>query len=109
MLLHYGINWEAGWVGNYRATYWDKILPDRIAVATYTTPNLRAWWDQVATDLGSIPRTGAERAELGTLLAREPRPVMKALREQTMSLTLRTRIVSESVRSTRTPREAPAA
>lgn len=55
LLLHYGIDWDNGWVGNYRPTYWDRILPDRIIVATYLSPNLRTWWDHVAADLVSRP------------------------------------------------------
>lgn len=105
LLLHYGIDWENGWVGNYRTTYWDRILPDRVVVATYLAPSLRTWWDQVANDLLSAPRTAHERAELASLMGEPSLPVMKALREQTTALLLRTRIVAETVRSTRAPRE----
>ncbi len=108
LLLHYGIDWENGWVGNYRTTYWDRILPDRVVVATYLAPSLRTWWDQVANDLLSSPRSAQERAELAALLAEPSLPVMRALREQTTALLLRTRIVAETVRSVRAARQASA-
>lgn len=109
LLLHYGIDWENGWVGNYRTTYWDRILPDRVVVATYLAPSLRTWWDQVANDLLSSPRSAQERAELAALLAEPSLPVMRALREQTTALLLRTRIVAETVRSVRAARQATSA
>lgn len=102
LLLHYGIDWDNGWVGNYRPTYWDRILPDRIIVATYLSPNLRTWWDHVAADLVSAPRSAAERAELARLLGEPSLPVLRVLREQTTALLLRTRIVAETVRSRKT-------
>lgn len=109
LLLHYGIDWENGWVGNYRTTYWDRILPDRVVVATYLAPSLRTWWDQVANDLLSSPRSAPERAELAALLAEPSLPVMRALREQTTALLLRTRIVAETVRAVRAARQATSA
>lgn len=109
LLLHYGIDWENGWVGSYRTTYWDRILPDRVVVATYLAPSLRTWWDQVANDLLSSPRSAQERAELAALLAEPSLPVMRALREQTTALLLRTRIVAETVRAVRAARQATSA
>ena len=41
LLLHYGIDWSNGWVANYRKTYWDQVLPDRLIVATYRADTLR--------------------------------------------------------------------
>lgn len=101
LLLHYGIDWTDGWVGRYRTTYWDRILPDRVVVATYRADTLRSWWANVATELGSSPRTPAERLELEQLLAMDAPPVLRLLREQTDALALRTRIVAEAVRSAR--------
>lgn len=100
LLVHYGIDWD-GWVSRYRKTYWDKLLPDRVICATYRTDNLRRWWRDVADDLGSSPRTAAERAELEQLLRAEPLPVLQVLRFETEALLLRTRIVTDAVRQTR--------
>lgn len=100
LLLHYGIDWT-GWVGNYRKTYWDKILPDRIIVATYRAPNLRRWWADVAGELGSAPRNADERAELEMILREEPAPVLEILRAETEPLLLRTRLVADAVRAAR--------
>lgn len=30
LLVHYGVDWQDGWVTRYRNTYWDQLLPDRI-------------------------------------------------------------------------------
>lgn len=104
LLLHYGIDWTDGWVGRYRITYWDRILPDRVVVATYRADTLRGWWAGVSMELGSTPRTAAERLELEQLLAADPAPVLRLLREQTDALALRTRIVAEAVRATKPAR-----
>lgn len=108
LLVHYGIDWGDGWVGRYRSTYWDKLLPDRIICATYRTNNLRRWWRDVADDLGSSPRTPEERAELEQLLRAEPLPVLQVLRFETEALLLRTRIVADAVRADRYARTAEA-
>lgn len=102
LLIHYGIDWQGGWVGRYRKTYWDKLLPDRIICATYRAANLRRWWRDVADELGSQPRSSAERAELEQLLRAAPLPVLEVLRFETEALLLRTRIVTETVRASRT-------
>jgi len=70
LLIHYGIDWQESWVGRYRATYWDKLLPDRVITATYRAGSLRRWWREVASELGSAPRSAAERHELEQLLRR---------------------------------------
>lgn len=101
LLLHYGIDWADGWVGGYRRTYWDRVLPDRVIVATYRADTLRAWWANVATELQSSPRNAEERLELEQLLAAEAAPVLRLLREQSDALVLRTRIVAEAVRAAR--------
>jgi hypothetical protein len=108
LLVHYGVDWSNGWVGRYRATYWDSILPDRVICATYRAANLRRWWRDVADDLGSQPRSAAERAELEQLLRAESMPVLEVLRYEVEALLLRTRIVAESVRAARPQREVPA-
>lgn len=108
LLVHYGIDWQSGWVTRYRTTYWDRILPDRVSIATFRAPSLRRWWRDVATDLESAPRTPEERAELETLLRAEPVPVLEALRNETEPLLLRTRIVADAVRAARTDAPAPA-
>lgn len=101
LLIHYGIDWSGGWIANYRTTYWDRVLPDRVICATYRSANLRRWWRDVADDLGSHPRTPAERAELEELLRADPQPVLEVLRFETEALLLRTRIVTDAVRSSR--------
>lgn len=101
LMVHYGIDWKAGWVSRYRNTYWDKVLPDRVICATYRAANLRRWWRDVADELGSQPRSSRERTELEHLLRAEPLPVLEVLRFETEALLLRTRIVTEAVRATR--------
>jgi hypothetical protein len=101
LLIHYGIDWSQGWVTRYRATYWERLLPDRIICATYRSSSLRRWWRDVADDLGSRPRTAAERQELEQLLRAEPLPVLEVLRFETEALLLRTRIVADAVRGAR--------
>ena len=103
LLLHYGIDWNHGWVSRYRSSYWDQLLPDRIIVATFRSANLRQWWATVAGDLESTPRNGAERRELEQLLRADPIPVLQTLRTETSPLLLRCRIVAEAVRATPTP------
>lgn len=107
LLIHYGVDWQDGWVTRYRATYWDQLLPDRIITATYRIGNLRRWWRDVADELGSRPRSAAERAELEQLLRADPLPVLEVLRYETEALLLRTRIVTDAVREARTGAAAP--
>jgi len=101
LLIHYGIDWQTGWVTRYRTTYWDQLLPDRVITATYRAGNLRRWWRDVASELGSHPRNPAERAELEKLLRLDATPVLEVLRAETEPLLLRTRIVADAVRETR--------
>lgn len=101
LLVHYGVDWQGGWVGRYRTTYWDTLLPDRVICATYRAPNLRRWWRDVADELGSQPRSAAEREELEALLRTDPLPVLEVLRFETEALLLRVRIVTEAVRAAR--------
>ncbi len=101
LLVHYGVDWQGGWVGKYRTTYWDTLLPDRVICATYRAPNLRRWWRDVADELGSHPRSAAEREELEALLRSDPTPVLEVLRFETEALLLRVRIVTEAVRADR--------
>lgn len=104
LLIHYGIDWQEGWVGRYRATYWDKLLPDRVITATYRAGSLRRWWREVASELGSAPRSAAERHELEQLLRADSIPVLEVLRFETEALLLRTRIVADAVRLNRPTR-----
>lgn len=101
LLVHYGIDWSGGWVTRYRSTYWESLLPDRVICATYRSANLRRWWRDVADDLGSAPRSRAERAELEELLRADPVPVLEVLRSEAEALLLRTRIVADAVRQAR--------
>ncbi len=101
LLLHYGIDWQGGWVGARRRTYWERLLPDRVVVATYRAANLRRWWSEVAGELESAPRNAAERAELEMLLRSDPRPVLDVLRWETEPLLLRVRLVADAVRAGR--------
>lgn len=101
LLIHYGIDWQNGWVSRYRATYWEQLLPDRVIVATYRAACLRRWWRDVAAELGSAPRSRAERAELEQLLRTDSDPVLEVLRFETEPLLLRVRIVADAVRETR--------
>lgn len=102
LLLHYGVDWQAGWVTRYRSRYWDSILSDRVIVATYRAGTLRRWWSDVATELGAEPRSAEERREVEALLREDPLPVLECLRHETEALLLRTRITAEAVRSRRT-------
>ncbi len=101
LLVHYGIDWKNGWVGAYRDRYWATLLPDRVWCATFQANSLRRWWRDVAQELQSAPRSKQERAELEQLLRRDARPVMEVMRSETEALVLRTRIISEAVRSAR--------
>lgn len=98
--LHYGIDWT-GWLGGYRDRYWDALLPDRVLVATWRAASLPRWWDDVAVELGSTPRTPAARREVEALLREPARPVLEMIREETAPLILRVRIVAEAVRQAR--------
>ena len=102
--VHYGIDWQDGWVARYRTTYWDQLLPDRVITATYRAPSLRRWWRELAVELESGPRNPDERAELERLLRVPDRPVLHVLRTETEPLLLRVRIVADAVRATRGPR-----
>ena len=103
LLLHYGIDWDGGWISHHIATYWDKQLPDRVISSTYRAGgNLRRWWSIIAEDLTSTPRNSRQRQELVQLLTAHPAPVLAALRLETDALLLRVRIVTEAVRATRT-------
>lgn len=106
LLVHYGVDWQDGWVGRYRHTYWETLLPDRIICATYRAPNLRRWWRDVADELGSHPRSAAERNELEQLLRADSIPVLEVLRFEAEALLLRTRIVADAVRASRAPQDA---
>lgn len=110
LLLHYGIDWEDGWISRHLPTYWDKQLPDRIISSTYRCGgNLRRWWSTIAEDLTSTPRNSRQRHELVELLTADPGPVLAALRLETDALLLRVRIVTEAVRATRPTRTRAAA
>ena len=103
LLLHYGINWDTGWVGRRREMYWDHHLPDRVRVATYTGgSDLDRWWSTVSADLESAPSTKDQRLELSVLLREDSIPVLTLLCENTTALVLRTRIVAEAVQAHRT-------
>lgn len=104
LLVHYGVDWD-GWVGSYRAKYWEQLLPDRVVVATYRSDSLRRWWQAMADELGSYPRSAAERVELEQLLgAPEQAAVLRLLRYEAEALLLRTRIVAEANRAARADR-----
>lgn len=107
LLIHYGIDWNDGWVTRYRTQYWDQLLPDRVITATFRSANLRRWWREISDELGSHPRGADERAELEQLLRADPLPVLEVLRLETEALLLRTRIVIDAVRSARTPTSTP--
>lgn len=108
LLIHYGIDWSNGWVGNHRTTYWDRLLPDRVIAATYRAGVLRRWWRDVAQELGSAPRSATERAELEQLLRADSLEVLEVLRFETEALLLRVRIVADAVRAARpTPTQEP--
>ena len=94
LLLHYGVDWDAGWVSGKRHAYWDRILPDYVLQAALRAANLRRFWQQVSPQLQSRPRNSAERVELEALLRADDRAVLEAL-------LLRVRIMAEAVRADR--------
>lgn len=98
--VHYGIDW-AGWLSGYRERYWEAILPDRVLVATWWAASLPRWWDDVAVELDSSPRTPAARREVEALLREPAQEVLEVMREETVPLILRVRIVAEAVREAR--------
>lgn len=102
LLLHFGIDWEHGWVGRRRVDYWAHLLTSRIYTATYRAATLRAWWTAVARELEAAPRTRAQREELGVLLGGgDGLEVLAVLREEHEALALRCRIVADAVRDQR--------
>ena len=103
LLLHYGINWQDGWLRapRHRGAYWDRILPDRVLAAAFRAATLRRWWQDAASELESAPRNAAERAELERLLRADATSVLEVLRWETDALILRTRITADAVRDTR--------
>lgn len=103
LLLHYGTDWQNGWLRapRHRGAYWERILPDRVLAAAYRAPTLRRWWQDAASELESAPRTAAERAELERLLRADAMPVLDILRQETDPLILRTRITADAVREAR--------
>ena len=101
LLLHYGVDWDAGWVSGKRHTYWDRILPDYVLQAALRAANLRRFWQQVSQQIQSKPRNSAERVELEALLRSDDRAVLEALRWETEALLLRVRIIAEAVRASR--------
>lgn len=106
--LHYSVDFDS-WVGSYIKRYWSDLLPDRVIVATYRAGTLHRWWDDVSAELNADPRGRAERLELAQLLAHpEPQVVLDHLRSETTALLLRTRIVADAVRATRTFTPTPA-
>ncbi len=100
LLLHYGVDWDS-WVGSHRTSYWSSLLPDRVYKATYRSPTLGAWWSQLSNDLVSAPRSQPERSEAAQLLRVDPSPVLTVLRGETAALLLRTRLVTDAVRDSR--------
>lgn len=104
LLLHFSIDWDNSWVAGYRTTYWDKILPDRVLVVSRRAQNLRAWWTALADDIKVAPATDEIRLEVAQLLdvdTTQQREVLRCLREETIALVLRTRIVAEQRRANR--------
>lgn len=102
LLVHYGIDWTNGWVGNHRKTYWDKTFPDRVILATYRGSTLRRWWREVSAELQSAPRNAQERLEVAQLLEYpEQAEVLRLLRTEAEPLMLRVRIIAEAVRAAR--------
>lgn len=97
LLLHYSIEWDTAWVANYRTTYWDKILPERVLVTSHQVTNLRAWWTQIADELEAFPATHEARAELAYHLDHpNPQDVLRVFTTETLALVMRTRIVAET-------------
>lgn len=105
LLVHYGIDWQNGWLSNarHRIKYWDPILPDRVILATFSAGTLRRWYTDVAAQLISAPRNAAERRELEQLLrpAVAETQVLEVLRTETAGLLLRIRITADAVRDAR--------
>lgn len=100
LLVHYGIDWDS-WVGDHRATYWERVLPERVVAAALRSRDLRAWWTLLSRDLHTSPRNPAQRRELEQLLSQPPRPVLAVLRSQSEGLLVRTRLVADAVREQR--------
>lgn len=101
LLVHYGIDWENGWLASRRRAYWDHHLPDRVRLATYRSgSSLDRWWSYVAEQLESTPKRD-QRRELTTLLQEPAKPVLMVLRLSSKALVLRTQTVAEEYRDSR--------
>lgn len=97
LMLHFSIDWNVSWAANYRTSYWDKQLPERVFVAAHQSSTLREWWSQLAEDFVAAPTTPQARIELAQLLDdKDPRAVLRCLAAETLALVMRTRIVAEA-------------
>lgn len=100
LLTHFGADFDI-WGGSRRVRYWDA-LAENVKASTYAGPSLSDWWSSIAPGLPSQPRNEEERQELALLLASEnQRDVLKALRQHSEVLTLRTRVIAEQWREDR--------
>lgn len=105
LLIHYGIDWQSGWVTGRRGHYWEQILPDRAVAATFSAATLRRWWCRVAAEVESHPRGDDELAETEQLLRYPAGPVLEIVRHETPALLLRTRLTTAAVRAQRDTEE----
>ncbi|MFA5712362.1 hypothetical protein [Mycolicibacterium sp.] len=102
LLLHYAIDWESGWVADYRKTYWDEQLPGRVRRAAMRAASLDQWWSEASRLLdASMPRQPERRVELAVLLREPPLEVITELCENLPALLLRVRIIAEAVAAQR--------
>lgn len=100
LLVHRGVDWNV-WGGARRVRYWDA-LTDRVRAGTYAGPTLALWWEKVATDISSAPRSPSDRTELAELLAHpDQRAVLTTLRKTANVYVLRVRVAVETNREAR--------
>lgn len=98
LLIHRGVDWEV-WGGRRRVRYWDAFA-DRVRAATYAGPTLSQWWQDIARELTSTPRTIEDRADIAELIAVDnQRAVLNSLHTHAPTLVLRIRVLSEHHRA----------
>jgi hypothetical protein len=100
LLAHYGVDFSV-WGGKRRKRYWDA-LAERVKASTYAGPTLSDWWTALCISLPSAVRNSSERNDVVDLLGyKNPKEVLKVLRNNPEVVVLRVRVISEYRREMR--------
>jgi hypothetical protein len=96
LLVHRGVDWDV-WGGPRAARYWDA-LAERVRAATYAGPTLDHWWQRIARDLASTPRSSDRQDLAVALTSPNQEVVLQTLRDHAQVLVLRIRIAVDASR-----------